>query len=208
MSKGSVAQSMPTEGRVHTRAGRISKSAFLGTAMLLTMSMGCWEQWSEEWFPQMKWQKATQAFETVDFNDQVTPFVTPDGAVPVNAKTAPHAPGDEAAADAIPNPRKMTLESLENGRLQYARYCATCHGDTGMGDGPVSMTGDISGPIAGVLPLNGNASIVKVRSDGHLYATIRYGRRRMPSYQRIQSEDRWDIVNYLRYLNGQKGVGQ
>jgi hypothetical protein len=77
-----------------------------------------------------------------------------------------------------------------------------------MGDGPVSMTGDIAGPIAGVLPLAGPASITKVRSDGHIYATIRYGRRRMPGYQRIASEDRWDIVNYLRYLNGQKGVGQ
>ena len=23
----------------------------------------------------------------------------------------------------------------------------------------------------------------------------------MPSYQRISSDDRWDIVNYIRYLN-------
>jgi mono/diheme cytochrome c family protein len=174
-------------------AARISRSFFVATALLLTMSIGCWEQWSEDWFPQMKWQK---------------PFVPPDGAVPVDAKTAPHAPGDEAAADAIPNPRPMSLDSLENGRLQYARYCATCHGAEGMGDGPVSMTGDIAGPIAGVLPLAGPASIATVRSDGHIYATIRYGRRRMPGYQRIASEDRWDIVNYLRYLNGQKGVGQ
>jgi hypothetical protein len=27
----------------------------------------------------------------------------------------------------------------------------------------------------------------------------------MPSYQRIPSGDRWDIVNYVRYLNGQRG---
>ena len=189
-------------------AARISRSFFVATAMLLTMSVGCWEQWSEDWFPQMKWQKATQAFESVHFEDQITPFLPPDGAVPVSAATAPHAPGDEAAADALSNPRPMSLDSLENGRLQYARYCATCHGASGMGDGPVSMTGDIAGPIAGVLPLAGAASIAKVRSDGHIYATIRYGRRRMPSYQRIASDDRWDIVNYLRYLNGQKGVGQ
>ena len=38
------------------------------------------------------------------------------------------------------------------------------------------------------------------------YATIRYGRRRMPSYQRIDENSRWDIVNYVRYLNGQEGV--
>ena len=43
-------------------------------------------------------------------------------------------------------------------------------------------------------------SIARIRSDGHIYTTIRYGRRRMPGYNRIQSDDRWDIVNYLRYL--------
>ena len=50
--------------------------------------------------------------------------------------------------------------------------------------------------------------IARVRSDGHIYTTIRYGRRRMPGYARIAREDRWDIVNYVRYLNGQGGVGQ
>ena len=52
----------------------------------------------------------------------------------------------------------------------------------------------------------GPASISKIRSDGHLYSTIRYGRRRMPSYQRIPDRDRWDIVNYVRYLNDQGEV--
>ena len=62
--------------------------------------------------------------------------------------------------------------------------------------------------LSGVLAVAGPASIARVRSDGHLYTTIRYGRRRMPGYQRITSADRWDIVNYIRYLNGQKGIGQ
>jgi mono/diheme cytochrome c family protein len=70
------------------------------------------------------------------------------------------------------------------------------------------MTGEIRGPLGGVLPLSGPASIARVRADGHIYSSIRYGRRRMPSYQRIRSADRWDIVNYIRYMNGQKGVGQ
>jgi hypothetical protein len=30
----------------------------------------------------------------------------------------------------------------------------------------------------------------------------------MPAYQRIPSADRWDIVNYIRYLNEQKGVAR
>ena len=46
----------------------------------------------------------------------------------------------------------------------------------------------------------------EARSDGHVYTTIRYGRRRMPGYTRISSNDRWDIVNYVRYLTKQRGV--
>ena len=54
----------------------------------------------------------------------------------------------------------------------------------------------------------GPASIARVRSDGHIYTTIRMGRRRMPTYHRIPSDDRWDIVNWVRYLNGQKELAR
>lgn len=188
---------------------RISRSFFVATALLLTFAVGCWEQWSDSWWPQMKRQKAVQAYESVSFDGRVEPFLPPEGTVPVGgAVPAAIDPMDDAQANALENPRPMSLASLENGRIQYERFCATCHGAQGMGDGPVSMTGDLNGPFGGVLMLNGPGSIARVRSDGHLYTTIRYGRRRMPSYQRIASKDRWDIVNYLRYLNGQKGIGQ
>jgi mono/diheme cytochrome c family protein len=187
---------------------RISRAFFALTALLLTTQVGCWEQWSDTWFPQMKRQKAIQAFEIVTFEDQVAPFLPPEGTVPVTCGEAPIGPMDEDAANALQNPRPMSLASLENGRFQYQRYCATCHGDEGLGDGPVSMTGELRGPFGGVLALNGPASIASVRSDGHIYTTIRNGRRRMPAYQRIIAADRWDIVNYIRYLNGQKGIGE
>ncbi|MGE4649514.1 MAG: hypothetical protein AAEJ53_01385, partial [Myxococcota bacterium] len=35
------------------------------SVLLLCFSVGCWEQWSEDWFPQMKRQKAVQAFEII-----------------------------------------------------------------------------------------------------------------------------------------------
>ena len=187
---------------------RISRGFFLMTALLLTTSVGCWEQWSDTWFPQMKRQKAIQAFELVSHDGRLQGFEPPEGSVAVDAATPPMDPNDEIAANALVNPRPMSLDSLENGRFQYERFCSACHGSGGMGDGPVSMTGDIRGPLGGVLPLAGPASIARVRADGHLYSTIRYGRRRMPGYRRIASSDRWDIVNYLRYMNGQKGVGQ
>lgn len=188
---------------------RASRSFFIATAMLLVFSVGCWEQWSDTWFPQMKRQKAVQAFEIVGTGGRVEGLLPPEGTVPARGAPPPELGAfDDAAQDALVNPRPLTLASLENGRLQYERFCTTCHGAQGLGDGPVSMMGDIRGPFGGVLAVGGPASIVKIRSDGHLYSTIRYGRRRMPAYQRIPSDDRWDIVNYLRYLNGQKGIGQ
>ena len=61
------------------------------------------------------------------------------------------------------------------------------------------------GPFIGVLPIAGpvGAQITKNFTDGHIYTVISQGIRRMPSYKRIRSSDRWDIVNYVRYLNGQ-----
>lgn len=184
------------------RALRLSRSFFAGTALLLTATVGCWEQWSDTWFPQMKRQKAVQAFEEVLYTGSVDGLAPPEGTIPVGSTTpAAMDPNDNAAQDALQNPRPMSLASLENGRTQYNRYCATCHGAGGLGDGPVSMMSKQRGPFAGILAIAGPASVAKMRSDGHLYSTIRYGRRRMPAYARIASDDRWDIVNFVRYLN-------
>jgi len=182
------------------RTRRLSRSLFVLIALSLTSMVGCWEQWSNDWFPQMKWQKAVQAFEEVGHADQRQGFIPPEGSVPIDGGEAPVSNVIDAASNVLVNPRPANFLSVENGRLQYGRFCSTCHGLEGLGDGPVSVTGQISGPLAGVLALAGPTSIARIRSDGHIYTTIRYGRRRMPSYDRIQSDDRWDIVNYLRYL--------
>jgi mono/diheme cytochrome c family protein len=193
-----------------SRSVRTIRTSLLGVlfTLLLTGSLGCWEQWSNDWFPQMKWQPAVQAFESTLHRGRVEPFLPPEGTVPIDGGEAPMPLEDEAAADVLVNPQPMSLESLENGRQQFTRFCSTCHGLGGAGDGPVSMVGDIMGPLGGVLPLTGPASIARVRSDGHIYTTIRYGRRRMPSYNRIPSGDRWDVVNYIRYLNRQREVAR
>jgi mono/diheme cytochrome c family protein len=153
----------------------------------------------------MKWQPAVQAYERVEFEGQLQGFMPPDGTVPITGGEPDNSKMTDAEADTLVNPRPISMASLENGRAQYDVFCATCHGMKGLGDGPVSMTGDIMGPFAAVLPIAGPGSIAKVRSEGHIYNTIRYGRRRMPNYRRIPTEDRWDIVNYVQYMN-QPGV--
>ena len=188
---------------------------FAFAAFALTALPGCWEQWSESWFPQMKWQKAVQAFESTNLPDaagkvRTDAFMPPEGAVPVSGTEPAYGRMDVAVLDALKNPRdKADLKSLENGKKQYTVYCAVCHGDTGMGNGPVSASHPgRPGPFAGVFPLIG---LTTGRSDGYLYNVIRIGNGgvpgfRMPSYQRIASRDRWDIVNYVRYLDSKKGM--
>jgi len=144
----------------------------------------------------MKWQKAIQSFHDVDFGGHVAPFMPPDGAVAVDAE-APLLPQYDPAVDALVNPFPSSdFKSLERGRAVYGTFCVPCHGAAGMGDGPVSMASPQRGPFAGVFPL----ATAMGRSDGYIYNLIRGGGQRMPSYQRIPPEDRWHVVNYVRYL--------
>jgi hypothetical protein len=176
-------------------------------------SVGCWEQMDDgKWFPQMKRQPAVQAFEVVNHNDQLQGFVPPDGTVPVGGSSVPDLANLELAEqDALRNPVPASLASLKNGELLFGRYCATCHGAEGMGDGPVAAASpfapNASGPFPLVMPINGPTSLARVFSDGHIYTTISQGRGRMPSYDRIPPMERWDLLNYVRELNGQ-GVRQ
>ncbi len=182
-------------------------------AFAIAASLGCWEQMDDgKWFPQMKRQPAVQAFEAVLHRGQLQGFTPPDGTVPVGGSAVPDLLAMELAEqDALQNAQPPTLASLKNGEVLFARYCSTCHGAEGMGDGPVAASSpfapDASGPFPLVMPVNGPMSMAKVFSDGHIYTTISIGRGRMPNYSRIPPEGRWDLVNFLRELNGQ-GVRQ
>jgi len=100
----------------------------------------------------------------------------------------------DSIAALVSNPTPVTEASLANGRLYYEINCAVCHGSTGAGDGSATRYGMIPMPII--------TDVTKARSDGYLFAMIRNGRGVMPSYNRIEESDRWDVVNYVRSLQG------
>lgn len=188
--------------------GKKFSKPFIGLMLLaLVGAPGCWEQASVEWWPQMKWQPAVQAFELNPYQDRISLFAPPDGTVPVGwgdiVDPSTLSPGDQ---ETIVNPRPATFESLKNGQALFNVNCATCHGPTGGGDGPIAAP---NGPIAGVLPIGPGSpmgfSLAPALTDGHIYSTISLGRGRMPNYRRISPEGRWDVVNYIRDLNGQGG---
>ena len=180
---------------------RLSLQAF-SILFAVLATTGCWEQWSEDWFPQMKWQKAVQAFEQVEWNGQVEGFLPPEGSVPVNAAPPVYDRLDEAGVAELWNPTDPSdYDSLARGQELFRVYCIVCHGERGMGDGPVSDAGVSQGPF----PRVGAIYTASAKSDGYIYNLIRIGKGRhfgyrMPSYRRIPDMDRWHLVNYVRHL--------
>ena len=194
--------------KITSRKRAFSRKATLSVLLLALLGLpGCWEQVSVEWFPQMKWQIAVQPFEVNQWDGLSANFSPPEGTVPVGWG-AIASPGDLPVAEqeALVNPNAATLESLKRGEEYFQTNCAACHGKTGGGDGPIAAP---NGPIAGVLPIGPGSpmgfSLTPGLTDGHIYTTISLGRGRMPSYRRIPPSARWDVVNYMRDLNGQGG---
>ena len=179
---------------------------FLGILCAVAiLGLGCWEQVSPNWFPQMKRQAAVQAYEINTFFGSGEGLKPPEGTVPLGDPYPDIAGMGIMEQEQLANPVRANLASLKNGEKLFQRYCSTCHGPEGKGDGPVAGPPFGTGPFGLVLPVGGPASVAKIFSDGHIYTTMTLGRGRMPSYRRILPEHRWDIVNYIRDLNGQGG---
>lgn len=172
-------------------------------AVFFLTQTGCWEQVSVEWFPQMKWQIAVQAFEYNQYSDDGQLFAPPEGTVPIGWGDVPDVANlGVMEQEGLVNPNAVTLASLKRGEAHFNITCATCHGKSGAGDGPIAAP---NGPIAGVMAIGpgnpmGLPNMAPFFTDGHIYTTISLGRSRMPNYNRIPPSERWDVVNYVREL--------
>ena len=157
-----------------------------------------------EWFSDFKRQPAIYPWDSPD--TLTASRGNPQGSVPISGMAVS---GLEVSYSGMPttvdsmsglaNPTPATAASLANGRMYYQINCAVCHGDRGMGDGPVTKYGMPGIGIAG--------DATRARSDGYIYGMIRNGRGMMPTYNRIEEMDRWDVVNYVRALQGGPGAG-
>jgi mono/diheme cytochrome c family protein len=98
------------------------------------------------------------------------------------------------------NPVAADSASVNRGRKYFQINCAVCHGPLGMGNGVVVKYG-VYPPAIGA-----GSPAANLRSDGYIFGIIRNGRNLMPSYNRIEEPNRWDIVNYLRSLQGKIAI--
>ena len=95
------------------------------------------------------------------------------------------------------NPIPPNEMSIAQGRILFETNCAPCHGETGLGDGPVGIT---LNPRPADLTQH---AIPGVHPDGQLYLWISDGfpGSVMPKFRTALSDDeRWHLVNYMRTL--------
>lgn len=92
------------------------------------------------------------------------------------------------------NPYKGDESLNRLGRATYNRHCRSCHGNKGLGDGPMARNldtfpGDFS-----------DAEFHKEHTDGEIYYMSFIGRDEMPNFESLidDDEERWAVVNYIR----------
>jgi mono/diheme cytochrome c family protein len=92
-----------------------------------------------------------------------------------------------------PNPVKPTPESIASGKKIFGFDCVQCHGVAGDGKGNVPK--DLK------IPDLTNPATLRDFTDGALFYRIRNGHGGMPPEgDRVQTNQLWDLVNYVRSL--------
>ncbi len=113
----------------------------------------------------------------------------------LDASADEHLESDTDPRDSQQQARKQNLEqSVQRGGELYRVYCVSCHGPTGLGDGPVPKRGFPPPPSL----LTGASRQMK---DGQLFHILTYGQGSMSSFAgQLSAAQRWDAINYVRSL--------
>lgn len=142
------------------------------------------------------------------FGTQEQPRSVPARSIPVEG--AAYIPG----AGAPVNPVAADEVSLSRGEQLYATHCQMCHGDAGLGNGPVSAF------LVKKKPADISTESVQSKNDGSLFLVISNGVNNPnntlfpevefsgqcpPLNENFTVRERWDIVNFVRTL---KAAGQ
>ena len=92
------------------------------------------------------------------------------------------------------NPIAVDAKSLASGKAVFAAQCMSCHGPAGHGDGPAAK--DLNPK-----PRNLSDPKIQEQSDGSIFWKITEGKKPMPTFEKLISEDdRWNVINYVRTL--------
>jgi mono/diheme cytochrome c family protein len=155
--------------------GRLS-----GLALAALLALSCRNDWRTD----MWYQPAV--------GPEDGPRAAPEHSVPLGAGQLVV---DRDDAEGLHPPAPFTAASRAHGKALFAERCACCHGTGGHGGGPVSKFFPPAPDLA--------YDTVKAHSDGYIYGTITFGGRAMPSQaEGLTTSDRWDLVGFVRQVQG------
>ncbi len=129
--------------------------------------------------------------------------VPPEGTAPVGFQPYTYGTDIEAASKQInPIAGQYDEATLKIGQRYYETNCALCHGFKG--EGGEAAKSSISAKMA-LKPPAVVSDKVKGWTDGHLYHVITKGQGVMGPYaSHIPQKFRWQVVNYIRFLEKQE----
>jgi mono/diheme cytochrome c family protein len=91
-------------------------------------------------------------------------------------------------------PVPATDDSLQRGQVLFDVNCALCHGESGVGDGPV-------GKYFMPLPFDLTSEHVHNLPDDEFFLIVTQGLGPMPGLsENLSPAERWDVINYVRSL--------
>lgn len=168
-----------------------------------------------DWLTDMQQQPSVgtwQKFSSDSLLGETTPFRgMPQGSVPVTGVTLASwevsyaaLPGTLDSMSYLENPVPADARSLENGRKHYQINCAVCHGIAADAQTPLREVNVVMGSLTPSLL----APAAVNRTDGYYWGIIRNGRGMMASVNRIPEQERWDVINYIRGLQGRYEVNR
>ena len=104
-------------------------------------------------------------------------------------------PRRNAEAQMLKNPVASDAESVEAGKKLYQRYCASCHGPQGKGDGGMALSGGTPSDLTDETWDYGS-------TDGEIFVSIRDGvSSDMLSYkEKLNEKQIWQVVNFVRSI--------
>lgn len=91
------------------------------------------------------------------------------------------------------NPYIGNKRDVKMGKMLYSKYCKSCHGSKGLGNGSKSLE-------LKTFPGDFTTARFQAYSDGEIYYMVTVGRDEMKSYSKKipDDEDLWGIISYLR----------
>jgi mono/diheme cytochrome c family protein len=116
-------------------------------------------------------------------------------ALALMSSNPPQKPWDVPAKyKAMKNPKSSSATSTAAGKELWNKNCASCHGKTGLGDGPKARTLE-------TYSVNFTKATFQAQTDGEIFYKTKFGRGEMPKYEgKIGDDDIWLMVDFMRSL--------